>query len=71
MTVCLVVPKQHQFIIKRKKKRSDCQDPLCDYTAIADRLWKVSWINYSQATGVVNLFTGPTLNRRAIKRTRI
>ena len=30
-----------------------------DYTTIADRLWTVSWSNYSHPTGVVNRFMGP------------
>ena len=30
-----------------------------DKTAIADRLWTVSWSNYTHPTGVVNLVTGP------------
>ena len=31
-----------------------------NYTAIADRLRKVSWSNYIHPTGVVNQFFGPT-----------
>ena len=31
-----------------------------DYTAIADRLWTVSWSNYGHPTGVVNRFTDTT-----------
>ena len=31
-----------------------------DYTTVADRLRTVSWSNYGQPTGVVNLVYGPT-----------
>ena len=31
-----------------------------DYTAIAGRLRTVSWCNYSNPTGVINLFMDPT-----------
>ena len=32
-----------------------------DYTAVADRLRTVSWSNYGQPAGVVNLVYGPNL----------
>ena len=46
-----------------------------DYTAVVDRLRTVSWNNYGQPTGVVNLVYGPNLptarNSRVIKRTHV
>ena len=46
-----------------------------DYTAVADRLKTVSWSNYGNSTGVVNLVYGPNLptsrNGRVIKRKRL
>ena len=46
-----------------------------DYTAVADRLWTVSWSNNGHPTGVVNLVYGPNLptlrNSRVIERTHV
>ena len=46
-----------------------------DYTAVADGLGTVRWINYGHPTGVVNMVYGPNLptprNSRVIKRTHV